>query len=381
MRHSLKIPFVIFCSVLLGCSTQPVKQQNLSHKKNNSLKYAKRFAIEEQENFTWVYLFGDRSSWDTTSAFVIGRVTKVPIKRFPVYYVPTHCKRIVALSSIYASIFYELGEVKYLCGIDNIDYVINPAITRMFEHDSLIELAKMPQLNIERTVKLHPDIIFNFGMGLGLKDVDVKLAETKIPTAISVDHLEESPLARAEWIKFFAVFVNKKTMADSIFNAVETNYNQLKQLALKSIKQPSVFTETKYSDFWYMPGGNSFMAQLLKDAGSNYLWQDNKEFGSIPLSFEQVYARAQNADFWINLSVIKTKKELLLQEKRYQEFAAFKYGQLYNNTKYTNAKGYSTYWETGMIYPNRILNDLIQIFHPELKEQLKNDLYYYTRIH
>lgn len=365
----------------MGCSTQAIKEQTPSDKKNNSLKYAKRFAIEERENLTCVYLFGDRNSWDTTSAFIIGEANKLPKKTFPVYFIQEPCKKIVALSSIYASMFYELGVAQNLCGIDNIDYVINPTIIRMFKHDSLVELAKLPQLNIERTVKLQPDIIFNFGMGLGSKDVDVKLAETKIPTAISIDHLEESPLARAEWIKFFAAFVGKKQIADSIFNSVETEYNQLKQLAYKTAKQPSVFTETKYSDFWYMPGGNSFMAQLLKDAGGHYLWQDNNEFGSIPLSFEQVYARAKNADFWLNLSVIKSKKELLLQEKRYQEFTAFKSGQLYNNTKYTNTKGYSTYWETGMIYPNRILSDLIQIFHPELKEQLKNDLYYYTRIH
>ncbi len=235
-------------------------------------------------------------------------------------------------------------------------------------------------MDIEQTLALKPDVLFTFGMGLGQRDKDNKLEQTKIPVAISIDHLEESPLARAEWIKFFAAFVDKKEAADSIFNLVEKNYLELKQLALESKTKPTVFTEIKYSDFWYMPGGKSYVAQLLNDAGANYLWKDNADFGSLPLSFEQVYAKAKNADYWLNLSTLKTKKELLSFESRYSEFATVKNGNLFNNTKVTNSKGFSTYWETGMIYPNRILSDLILIFHPELKSLIKNDLYYYERI-
>jgi iron complex transport system substrate-binding protein len=93
-----------------------------------------------------------------------------------------------------------------------------------------------------------------------------------------------------------------------------------------------------------------------------------------------VFARARDADFWINLSTLKTKKELLGFESRYAEFKAYTTGNLYNNTKATNSFGYSNYWETGMIYPNKILSDLIQIFHPELKEQIKDDFYYYEQL-
>jgi iron complex transport system substrate-binding protein len=122
------------------------------------------------------------------------------------------------------------------------------------------------------------------------------------------------------------------------------------------------------------------MAQLIADAQGHYLWHDDKNTGSLPLSFEQVYAKAKDADVWINLSGVKTKKELLGFESRYSAFKAFKTGQMYNNNKFTNALGYSTYWETGMIHPDRILSDIIQLLHPELKSQIKNDLYYYQQI-
>jgi iron complex transport system substrate-binding protein len=129
-----------------------------------------------------------------------------------------------------------------------------------------------------------------------------------------------------------------------------------------------------------MPGGKSYVAQMLRDAGADYLWKDNEEVGSSPLSFEQVYAKAKDADYWINLSTVRSKTELLAYEKRYAEFKAFKSGELYNNNRFTNEKGYSIYWETGMIFPDRILSDLIQIFHPELKTGTTQEMYYYEKI-
>jgi len=141
-----------------------------------------------------------------------------------------------------------------------------------------------------------------------------------------------------------------------------------------------VFNEIKYSDSWYMPGGKSYVAELLNDAGANYLWRDNENTGSIPLSFEQVYAVAKDADFWINLSTLRHKRELLSYDSRYSEFKAFKNGQLYNNNLYSNALGYTVYWETGMIYPDRILCDLIRIFHPETKNSLGDKMNYYLQL-
>ena len=135
-----------------------------------------------------------------------------------------------------------------------------------------------------------------------------------------------------------------------------------------------------FGEIWYVPGGKSFMANFINDAGGSYIWNDNEKTGSLNLGFEEVYVKAKNADFWLNQALVKTKAELLSLEKRYSDFRAFKIGNLYNNIKNTNNKGYSDYWETGIMYPNRILSDLIQIFHPELKAQIKNDLYYYKKL-
>jgi iron complex transport system substrate-binding protein len=161
---------------------------------------------------------------------------------------------------------------------------------------------------------------------------------------------------------------------------VEKNYFELKEIASSAKTKPGVLTEVKYGEIWYVPGGKSFMAAFFEDASSNYIWKDDLKTGSLHLSFEEVYVKAKDADFWLNMSLVKSKDELKALEPRYAEFNAFKTGNLYNNIKNTNAKGYSDYWETGIMFPDRVLSDLVLIFHPELKPQIKNDLYYYRKI-
>lgn len=384
MKLSKFLYFYFSFNFLLLCCQAPEeiipKQKNILQK-NKEIKYAKRFTIIYSNNLTQVCLFGNKNNLDTTAKFYIyktGNNLKVNSKNN--FFIKSPCNKIVVLSSIYSSMLCELNCINSISAIDNIDYVNNPQIIKKQRLNQIIELSKGPQIDLEKTITLFPDIIFTFGTGEGEKNNNKKLNQTGIPIAIILDHLESSPLARAEWIKFFAAFVNKKELADSIFNQIEKNYLELKFIAKNSNFKPSVFSEIKYSDAWYVPGGNSYVAQLIDDANANYIWSKNKNTGSFPLSFEQVFAQANDADYWINLSSIKTKKELLGFDNRYKEFNAFKVGNLYNNNKNTNALGYSSYWETGMIYPNKILNDLILIFHPELINLINNKLTFYKKI-
>jgi iron complex transport system substrate-binding protein len=382
MQFKFLVHILISTFCIAGCKPGNTRKSDAQQERGNSeVKLARRFSILKTGSAFKVSVFGNRQTNDTTSVFIVAHDTTGLRAEFPeAYIVKSPCRKIAALSSIYANMFYELGALNAVAAIDNMDYIINPAIIEKHTREPLPELAKAPRVDVEQVAALKPDIIFTFGMGEGEKDIDKKLEQTGIPVAISVDHLEKSPLARAEWIKFFAVFVDKLERADSIFSSVEREYNMLKELAVGVDKKPTVFSEIKYSEFWYMPGGRSYVACLFKDAGANYLWNDNRDFGSLPLSFEQVYSRARQADFWINLSMLKTKHELLASESRYEGFKAVKTGNLFNNNRHVNRLGYSDYWETGMIYPNRILSDFLQIFHPQLRSRIKKDLYYYQQL-
>jgi len=368
---------------LFSCQQSDKKAINLFSgiKKDSTIKYAKRFSIARHKNYTLVFLFGNKQNLDTTATYIIYNnnqlIDNTPQNIITIKY---PCIKIAALSSIYANMLFELGEVKKIAAIDNRDYINNKEIITNCNNGKIAELSKGTEINLEQTIKLNPDIVFTFGMGDPKKDVNTKLVKAKIPVAISLDHLEETPLARAEWIKFFACFVNQKNKADSIFKHVEKNYKYLQQIGKKTKQKPTVFNEIKTGDTWYIPGGKSYVAKLLNDAGANYLWKEDVNSGSLPLSFEQVYFKAKQADFWINLGLCNSKTDLLNYEPRYTEFKAFKTGNIFNNNKNINSKGYSDYWETGIIYPNKVLNDLLIIFHPELKAQLDGKLYYYKQL-
>jgi len=370
--------------LLLVCSCtgsqKEAKSQQSSAEGTVSLHYAKRFSIRAAENHTLVSLFGHRENYDTTATFVLSADTSFQSRlRANQYFIKFPCKKIAALSSIYSSMFSELGALDQLVAIDNGDYVNDPAIRAKLQRSELKELARGPEPDIEQTIKLQPEMLFMFGMGDSEKDFPLQLRESGIPVAVVLDHLEDHPLGRAEWIRFFAAFSGHSHQADSIFFQVEKEYLRLKSAASVYTTQPRVFSEIKYGDVWYMPGGKSFMALMIADAGGNYLWSDVPQTGSLPLSLEQVLARASNADIWLNQPLIFSMKQLVAADPRYSAVKAYQTGSVYNNTKNRNTFGYSDYWESGMIHPERILSDLMKIFHSDSLS--KSSLYYYEQLH
>ena len=329
------------------------------------LSYAKRFTIKTSSDFSVLELHGNKNDSDVTATFVLYKNQKPDYVK-DAYYIKTPVTRFASMSSIYTTMIAELNCEDKIIAVDNVDYYNNLFIQQQVKKGTIAELSKGPQIDIEKTVALNPDLFLTFGMGSPKDDVDKKLAQSKIPIAVSIDHLEETPLARAEWIKFFAYFFNKESLADSLFQITEKKYKNLKTLAQSSTHKPSVLTEIKYGDAWYIPAGKSFIAHLIEDAGGDYFWKEDTKTGSSAQSFETVYAKAKDCDIWINLYNLNFKKELLSYDERYGLFKACKTEQLYNNNKIQNALGYSNYWETGITHPEDVLADLIAIFSPTL---------------
>lgn len=382
--YKVLLNFLLFAGLALfvsACSTESHQSEPIAHDltTDTGIKHAKRFAISNGKGFKIIHLFGKANSKDTTANFVVYTSEKPDIALPNVYFVKAPCSRIISLSSIYSSMISILNSASAIVGIENCDYYTNSAIIERCKQGHIKELQRSPDLDKEQTISLRPDVIFAFGMGKSPNEFDQKIIQSGIPVVVSLDHLEASPLARAEWIKFFAVFVGKERMADSIFNNVSVNYEKLRTEAGSIKDKPTVFTELKYGDTWYVPGGNSFMAQMIHDAGANYVWRDDSSTGSLPLSFENVFTNANGADFWLNVSMCNTLNDMVKQDVRYSQFKAYKTKQVFNNNKIVNLNGYSAYWETGMIFPDRLLQDLITIFQHKDSKEL-SALHYYKQL-
>ena len=221
------------------------------------------------------------------------------------------------------------------------------------------------RINTEMLLELNPNVVIGFGIYGNNKSFEA-IKTSGIPVIYNGDWVEASPLAKAEWIKFFGTLYNKEHEADSIFKHIEKEYLEAKKLAANVKERPSVLSGAMYKDIWYLPSGTSSEAQLLKDANVDYLWSDTTDKGSLSLNFEMVFDRAQNADIWISPSYYPSLEAIEKANEHYTQFRAFQTGSVYSFVNTTGATGGVLYFELGMARPELVLKDLVKICHPEL---------------
>ena len=127
-----------------------------------------------------------------------------------------------------------------------------------------------------------------------------------------------------------------------------------------------------------MPGGNSYVSNVIADAGANYLWSDHPGTGGIQIDFEAVYAKGISADYWINPGFASSIADIVGSDERLSDFQAVTYGHVYNSNKRVSRDIANDYWESGIVMPDVILADLVSIFHPKLLPD--HELFYYKVI-
>ncbi len=263
-----------------------------------------------------------------------------------------------------------LGLVDRLRGHDELDYVSSPEIRRRIDAGELAEIGSGPVLAFERVVEAEPGLLLADSLGdPGLGHLE-RLRRAGVPVALAPSFLETTPLGRAEWIKHTALFFNREERAEEIFRRVERRYAELAARVRRALgdggRRPTVFTGGPIGDTWWMPGGRSYLALLLADAGARYLWASDPSAGSLALDLESVYERALDAEVWLHPGSFRSRDELRSRDRRLADFAAFRDGRVWNYDARVNERGGNDYWETGTARPDLVLADLVKIFHPEL---------------
>ncbi|MFD2565628.1 ABC transporter substrate-binding protein [Aquimarina rubra] len=259
---------------------------------------------------------------------------------------------------------------KKLVGFPNTDYISSEKTRSLVDNGLVKDLGSERSMNTELVLELSPELIFGFSATGDTRAYDL-IEKTGIPVVMNGSWMEQHPLGRAEWIKFVAAFFNKEQEASTIFEKIKEDYTKAALLAKSASQRPTVLAGGMFKDIWHVPGGESFVARILKDANTEYLWADTKKTGSIALSFETVLEKAQNAKLWIGSGSSKSLEELKEKNNRYTFFEAFKNKTVYSSTLKTGAKGGLVYYELGPMRPDLILKDIIQIAHPELLRDYK----------
>jgi len=285
----------------------------------------------------------------------------------------------IVLSTTHIPHLERLKVLDRLVGIADLALVYSADVRERVAQHKIKEIAKGGQLNTEEVIRLNPDLITTFAIGNSTVDTYPKLTELGLKVVLNAEYLENSPLGRAEWLKFTALFFNQEELADQEFNKIEAKYKAIATLAQNVKQRPTVITGLNFQGTWHVAGGNSYTAKFLQDAGANYLWSDNNQTGAIPLSFEAVFAKGSNADFWLpNASMWLSLADITNSDPRYAEFLAFRNRQIFNNTHRRRADGANDFWESGTLNPDLILADLVKIFHPALLPN--HNLFYFQRL-
>lgn len=339
------------------------------------LHYSSNLSLIDYENYIVAQL---RNPWDTTKILhtyvLVDKKQPLPQELPLGTLVRTPLSKAVIYSSVHCSLLKDLGALNSIGGVCDLKYIKLPEIEEGCRNGTITDVGDGMNPNIERIIDLHPDAIllspFENSGGYG------RVEKLNVPIIECADYMETSSLGRAEWMRFYGLLFGEAQKADSLFAEVEKNYNELKALVAPLSYAPSVISELKNGSAWYVPGGKSTSARIYADAGANYVFADDEHSGSVPLAFETVFDKGQNADFWLikyNQAIDKTYKELEQDYAPYTGFRAFKERNIYGcNT------GKVDFYEDSPFHPDRLLKDLIKIFHPTLLEGY--ELKYFTKL-
>ena len=361
-RIYLLIAVVITTLYWVGCSNKPASDHSVTCESPIVVEYAQGFRMAQSDGYCRIDIV---NPWDTTTLLrtylLVDTHAPLPQHMPEGIVVRTPLNNSLVFSSVHCSLLAELHCLDAIGGICDSEYNYIEELNNRLQNGTLTDAGNSVSPDIEQIIDLNPDAIL-LSPFENLRHE--RLEKTGIPILECADYMETSPLGRAEWMRLIGRLYGCESLADSLFESIKEEYLATAQKVATVQEKPSVITERRIGQVWYVPGGKSYMASLLNDAGAEYPWSDNSNTGSIALSFENVLEHGQDADFWLikynatqNLSYNDLRQEYTPNSR----FKAFEQRHIYGcNTQYLR------YYEETPFHPELLLQDLGAIFHPSL---------------
>jgi len=366
-KHRL-VQFVLSLLLLSwGCQSGQNREKSVEEGEllsSVAIGYAKGFSIDHYDEYTKVTI---HNPWtNEKKPYAVYYLYKTDTTTFPQDVIPLKIpiSSLVVNTFSYLEFLRLLDEMDVITGVTDGFRVYSPTVLQKIATGEIIDLGDPFNPNVERTMSLMPQAIINSAYAQ-MDSYSERLVQAGFPVIYSLEWMERSPLARAEWIKMIAAFFDKEAEADSIFTAIEQRYLALQGMTKSVSTQHSIMTGDNFQGTWYVPGGKSFNASLFRDAGLDYHYKHNKESGSIGLDIESVLTQFSKAAFWFGCDA-DTYGELAEKDAKYLLLEAVKKRQVFNNHNRTTSSGGNDYFESAIANPDLILSDLIKAAYPEL---------------
>ncbi|WP_281337261.1 ABC transporter substrate-binding protein [Flavobacterium eburneipallidum] len=362
----LRISLFLFLISIIGCKQNDSNSKTKTEISNNLVQYAKGFEIYKHNGFSIIKITSPWPEAKENFTYILQEKNGIipdSLKQFTV--IPIPLKSIVVTSTTHIPALELLGVENTLIGFPNTDYISSEKTRKRIDAGKVRQVGVNENLNTEVLIDINPDLIVSFGLNNSNPTLD-NLQKSGLKVMLNGDWTEQSPLGKAEWIKFFGALYGLDSKANTIFSEIEKEYKTTLALVQKATTKPTVLSGAMYQEQWYVPQGESWAALFLKDAKSQYLWADTRGTGSLAISFENILEKAQNADFWIAPGDFSSLKEMSDSNPHYNQFASFKNKKVYSYSLNKGEKGGILYFEWSPTRPDWVLKDLIKIFHPEL---------------
>ncbi len=328
-----------------------------------TLLYAKGFALSHAAHYTTVTVY---NPWKTGEIYDTYYLVKNDTVTVPTggHKIEIPLKSLMANSATHLGFLEMLGELDKITGVSSADYIYNPTVRQRIADGKIKKLGDAFNLDIENLLLLHPQAIMTTAYNADDEN-SKRMKQTGLALIYNIEWQERSLLGRAEWIKFVAAFFDKEVLADSLFNEIEQQYTRIKDQTSHLSQHPSIFSGQDFRGTWSMPGGQSYTAQLFRDAGATYYYAGDSTTGSIEGNIEEALIRFSDADIWVGVQV-PSLRELEETNSKYKLFKAFREGNVYNYNKRMSPTGGNDYWESGVARPDLLLKDITKICHPDL---------------
>ncbi len=268
-------------------------------------------------------------------------------------------------STTHLGLLVDLHRLDVLTGVATKRFLIGDAILERLRGGAIREFAPASVIDTELVASQHPSMLMTGGSPSAELSV---VRHAGVPVVADNEWLEATALARGEWLKFMAVFLNEDRKAQQLYNDVKARYRALsaKANAVPDAQKPTVMTGRGNRGDFVIAGGRSYAAALIRDAGGRYVWADNFAAGAPTIDLELQLQRAGNADIWINGGGWASLAAMVKDEPRYGFFKAFKTGQVWVYERRMTDSGANDYWVSAVAHPDLVLADLVKIFHPKL---------------
>lgn len=274
-------------------------------------------------------------------------------------YIVGAADRIVCMSTSYIAMLDAIDMAGAVVGVSGKQYVMNE---RVAANPKVEDVGYDSNLNYELLVSLNPDVVLMYGVTAENGAVTAKLRDLGIPYLYLGDYVEESPLGKAEWLVAIAEIVGCRERGVAQFEAIEERYNAVKSGVVRSEQAPKVMFNLPYQDVWYMPSDESYMVQLVTDAGGDYIYRGkNTSRGSKGVSLEEAYMLVADADIWLNVGQCSTMDDLHRAAPHFVNTRVVQSGEVYNNNRRRTRAGGSDFWESAIVRPDVVLRDLATI--------------------